>query len=115
MNAESGPSTILSTTISAGQLLNVSIAGLNPPSNAAPPNVGLSQGVAPRLNTTHWQIYAGPNMPGAPLYLQAPSLPIGTKTAALPARLTFSGPQLDNGQVPDPRGNCLFSNLIVRG
>jgi hypothetical protein len=115
MNGESGPSTILSTTIPAGQIQTVNIAGLNPPTSGNVPNVGLSQGVAPRLNTTHWQIYAGSNTPGSPLYLQAPAIPIANKTASLPATLQLSGPQIDNGQVPDSRGSALFGDVVVRG
>src|SRR6185437_9665958 len=77
-NGESGPSAILDYVLPASQLLNIDISSLNPPNTAVPPPTGLSQGVAPYNNASHYLSYVGTNDLNAPLYLQGSGTPIAT-------------------------------------
>jgi hypothetical protein len=114
-NAESGPSAEVSVALSAANLLSVSIASLNPPDGANPPNVGLSQGVTPFLTATHWNVYVG-SVAGGDKYLQNGSpIPIATKSYMLADAPVFSGYTLEPGQFADPSANALFGNVITRG
>jgi hypothetical protein len=113
-NAESGPSAVLSMTLAQDHVVSVSIANLMPPDGSNPPHVGLSQGVAPFLTATHWNVYVGGS--ATDLYLQnSDPIPIATKTYQLPDAPVLSGNGLEPGQFADPTANILFGNLVTRG
>jgi len=109
MNAESGPSDILQIAIPAASVLQVSIAGLNPP-NGTMDQVGLSQGAWTPLNATHWILWVG--LAGSPLYWQA-AIPIATKTYTLAGDPVATGNILGLGQWPDL--NLTFQATVGRG
>jgi hypothetical protein len=114
-NSESGPSAILDYDLPAGQLLTIDITSLNPPNIDVPPPTGVSQGVAPYMNASHWQIYIGSSDPNAPLYLQVSGIPIATKVHTLPATFSVNTAVLGPGQTPQAASNLDFGNLITRG
>lgn len=116
-NSESGPSQILPTipapwgytflTLTSGNAITVSIAGLNPPTGAVnlPESsiTGVSQGTH---IATGWNIYVGQanptdDSPGI-MYLQnSVPVPVGTLTYTLPGNPLLSGYQLFYGQYAD--------------
>jgi len=108
-NAESGPSPTIPFTQADGQVLQVSIASLNP-STGTMDQVGLSQVPWTPLTATHWVLWAGPA--GGPLYWQAAN-PIAMKTFTLSGDPAFTGSTLGQGQWPDL--NLTFQNLVGRG
>jgi hypothetical protein len=108
VNAESGPSVILPFQQAAGQVLQVSIAGLNPPTGVMD-QVGLSQASWTPLVASNWILWVG--VAGGPLYWQA-AIPIGTQTFALPADPVLSGNTLGAGQWPD-LNMCFTGSGIV--
>ena len=108
-NGESGPSGILPFALADGTVLQVSIAGLNPPTGLMD-QVGLSQTAWTPLNASHWVIWAG--QPGGPLYWQA-AVPIATPVYVLAGDPVFSGLTLGFGQWPDLL--LVFQNTVGRG
>lgn len=114
-NGESAPSEELPFMVPPGNLLTVSIASLNPPTSENVPQVGVSQGSAPRMNATGWNIYAS-SEPSGPLWLQNPEpIPITQETYTLPGAFVKGGFVADRGQVPFSGGNALFGKIIQRG
>lgn len=112
-NGESAGSDALSMLVPPNQQLTVSIASLNPPNVDNPPDVGISQGVAPMRGATGWNIYTG--VGNGPLYLQNTfPIPIVTTSYTL-LEFRFSGPVMGLGQHPDGGGQALFGNVIQRG
>src|SRR6185437_1356572 len=116
-NGESGPSAILDYVLPAGQLLNIDITSLNPPNTAVPPPTGLSQGVAPYNNASHWHVYTGTADPVGPMFLQTgpTGIPIAAKSATLQATLATNTALLGPGQSPMASSNLIFGNSLTRG
>jgi hypothetical protein len=127
-NRESGPSAIQSVTLATGQVLNVDIAGLNPPGGNVNP-AELARGFMVPGTATGWNLYVGTH--GGTRYLQnSPSAPIPIRVipAANPSQIvtSFSGttsytmpgdPQFTQypvgiGQYPD--AYLTFPNLFSR-
>jgi hypothetical protein len=109
-NAESGPSATATFTVPASNLLQVSIAGLNPPAGVAEP-VGIADGMVVPLNATGWNVYAG--VAGGALTLQnAVPVPVATKTWTAAGALTANGAGLGGGQYADR--NLFFQRTINR-
>lgn len=113
-NAESEPSEILTVNVPPNEPLTVSIASLNPPNTYNPPDLGVSQPVAPMLNASGWHIYAGTG--NGPMYLQTTTGPIPiTQPSATILEFRFSGVTMQPGQAPEGSGNALFGNVVQRG
>lgn len=112
-NGESAPSEELTILVPPGQFLTVSIASLNPPSVANVPQVGISQGAAPRMNAIGWNIYASDQ--NGPLWLQnAAVIPIAMQSYTL-TQFVRGGYAMDRGQSPFAGGNLILGNTIQRG
>jgi len=109
-NAESGPSAILTFVVEPSTGLQVSIAGLNPPTGVMD-QVGLSEPAWTPLSASNWVVWIG-TVAGGPLYWQA-AIPIATKTFTLSVDPVQMGAILGVGQWPD--ANLLFINLVGRG
>ena len=104
-NMESNPSTTVTQGMTAGDVLSISIASLNPPSGGQPPQQVLVVVVSPG-KATHWNLYVG--LTGKVLYLQNPApIPIATKTYTLPGDPVLSGYQCGIGQYADRRLSLL--------
>jgi hypothetical protein len=100
-NCESDGSDIVTVPMTTGNVLQVNIASLNPPSGAQYPAQVMTVVVSP-LKACVWNIYAGPT--GGPLYLQNPvPIPIGQTTYTLPGDPVTSGQTVGTGQYPDRR------------
>lgn len=113
-NAESGPSQIMplqnsiypSLVVTAGHVLTISIASLNPPTGAVPlPEASVTGVTTGTMIATGWNIYVGLGAGGNPptdLYLQnATPLPLTTTSYSLPANPVLTGYRLGPGQYPD--------------
>lgn len=99
-NSESCPSAIASVTTTAGQIVSVNIASLNPPSGTFPSALGTADGIHSPMLAAGWNIYVG--LTGQTLYLQNSSpIPIATKTHALSNTPVLSGAQPGAGQASD--------------
>lgn len=98
-NAESGPSAKITARADSGQVLTVSIAGVNPPTSTAPA-VGTAEGVYTRMAATGWNVYVG--LQGKTLYLQnATPIALTSSTYTLDDAPVLSGNQLQPGQFSD--------------
>jgi len=76
-NAESAGSQIATISVPANEVIQVSIATLNPPNGQMANAVGTAQGVYSPMAATHWNVYAGTH--GGTLYLQnATPIPVAT-------------------------------------
>lgn len=85
-NYESHPSaTVSGITISANQVISVSIASLNPPDGNIPEPLKYANYTGMTAKATGWNLYVG--LTGQTLYLQNPTspIPISTKVATLTA------------------------------
>lgn len=110
-NAESAGSRVLAYTLPANELLQVSIAGLQPP-DGIPAARTPADGTFRTLVATGWNVYVG--AAEGPLYLQNPApVPIGISSYTLTAAPVLGGAVLDPGQVPDT--NFTFQNTLQRG
>ena len=119
-NCESGPSATVTLTVPAGQVLQVSTTGLNPPNKtSAMLKRGIADGPYMTRTATGWNVYAGPT--GGALALQnAAPIPVATHTytladapiAAAPGVDGVGAPMLD-GQFPD--ANYTFMRVCQRG
>lgn len=95
-NGESGPSAIATISVLGGDQAIVSIANLVAPNGAARASALGNLLVAP-MNTTGWNVYAGPH--GGTLTRQNASvLPYATKTYQLAVTLLTSGEAVGVGQ-----------------
>jgi hypothetical protein len=98
-NAESYTSAVQTTTVTAGEALSVSIAGLNPPNLYQDPAYA-NLCLVTDLNATGYNVYVG--LTGQTLYLQnASPIPVATTSYALPADPVLSGYASDWGQYMD--------------
>lgn len=114
-NGESAPSDELTILVPPGQFLTVGIESLNPPSAANVPEVGISQGAAPRMNAVGWNIFAS-DKPNGTLWLQNPTpIPITMKTYTLPGSFVRNTYAVGRGQIPFASGNAIFGNVVQRG
>jgi hypothetical protein len=100
-NAESAPSaTVPAVNAAIGQVLQISIAGLNPPNGQAPLNLALGQSLVMPGSASGWNVYVG--TAGGILYLQnAAPINIGTLSYKLPGAPVLSGYAADQGQYAD--------------
>jgi hypothetical protein len=112
-NAESGGSALAAAfSLPTANVLQVSIAGLNPPNGQAPINVALGQGIVVPGNATGWNLYVGQS--GSTLYLQnATPIPIATQLYTMPGAPVLSGYTLLQGQYPDQY--LTMARMIMRG
>ncbi|MDE2103014.1 MAG: hypothetical protein KGL39_37565 [Patescibacteria group bacterium] len=110
-NAESGPSATATLTVPAGNVIQATIAGLNPPSGkSAMLKRGIADGPYITRTATGWNLYAGPS--GGLLTLQNPApIPVGTTTYTLPDAPAVGAPLLP-GQFPD--ANYTFMRTLQR-
>ena len=98
-NAESNPSTTLTTTVAADHVLGVSIASLTPPNGYQDPSTRILCVVIP-LAATGWNVYVGPS--GGVLTLQnATPIPIWTTSYQLALNPTTTGVPVGVGQYAD--------------
>jgi hypothetical protein len=98
-NSESAPSIIASIQVPAGEYLEVSLSGLNPP-NGIMPDVGVADGAYSPMAAMGWNIYAG--ISGTALCLQnATPIPIATTTYTLSAVPGVNSMTARVGQSPD--------------
>lgn len=111
-NSESAPSSIVTLPVTGGQVLTISLAGLNPPTGLLSMNLGTADGIYTPQPATGWNVYAG--ITGGILWLQN-SEPIPVATTSY----TFeNAPSLNNGmnvgmgQHPDY--NFAFQNVLWR-
>lgn len=110
-NGESGPSKLTAITVPAGNVLRVSIAGLNAP-GTIPFAPGIADGPFITRQATGWNVYVGKT--DSALYLQnATPIPLATTTYTLPDVPVLSGSMLQPGQVPD--ANFTFQRTLQRG
>lgn len=110
-NNESNPSACATVTISSGQVLSVSIAGLNPPMGQQPPSTMTLSSIT-YGTTTGWNLYVSVN--GGPLVLQNSSpIPVATQSYTLLGNPLTSGPVAGTGQWPDQYAS--LANVIQRG
>jgi hypothetical protein len=110
-NAESGGAATQSIAVPAGDVINVSIAGLNPPSGNVATAIGTAQGIYSPLPATHWNVYVG--LTGGTLYLQnnAP-IPIATTSYTFTGAPVTSGFPLGAGQAANY--DFAFLNMLWR-
>lgn len=100
--SESDVSDLITTAMVTGNVLQVSLAGLNPPTGAQDPSQAMVVVVATH-RATSWNIYCGPSGGGI-LYLQNSSpIPIATTQYTLAGDPVFSGPTQLLGQRQDRR------------
>lgn len=98
-NAESHPSTVVSKTVPANEVLKIDITSLNPPTGVQDPSSRLLCVILP-LNATGWNVYVGAT--GGTLKLQnATPIPIATKTYTLASDPTTTGIPVGIGQYAD--------------
>jgi hypothetical protein len=98
-NSESAPSIIASIQVPAGEFVQVSLSGLNPP-NGVMPDVGVADGAYSPMAATGWNIYAG--ISGTTLCLQnSTPIAIGTTTHTLSAVPGVNSMTVGVGQYPD--------------
>jgi hypothetical protein len=101
-NAESELSDRITQVMNTGEVLEVDITSLNPPTGAQDPSQILVVVISP-LKATHWNIYVSAT-PGGTLYLQnSQPIPIATKTYTFTGNPVFSGYMSGIGQYPDRR------------
>jgi len=112
-NAESGPSVTLTVTVPTGNVLQVNLSGLNPPSSkSAMLQRGIADGPYITRTASGWNAYVGPT--GGILTLQnAAPIPVATTTYTLPDAPTTTGAQMLPGQFPD--ANYTFQRICQRG
>ena len=112
-NAESAPSRALNIDLVPGNVLNIDITALVPPSGKQHPGT-LPFAVVDYMKATGWNVYAGVT-PG-PLYLQTPSpLPVATKTWTANADPLVGTPQAGNGQYADLFMSLPSGGILQRG
>lgn len=100
-NAESEASDPITLVMQTGNVIEVDITSLVPPTGQQNPAQVLVCVISP-MKATHWNVYVG--LTGRPMYLQnSTPIDINTKTYTLPGDPTFSGYQLGVGQYPDRR------------
>ena len=100
-NAESDAPAAVTQAMTTGNVLNISIASLNPPNGVQDPSQVLVCVMSP-LAATHWNVYVG--MTGQTLYLQNTTpIPIATQNYTLAGDPTFSGYYQGLGQYPSRR------------
>jgi hypothetical protein len=100
-NAESNGSCVVTQEMATANVLEVSIASLNPPTGAQDPSQVLICVISP-LQATGWNVYAGTS--GGTLYLQnATPIPIDTETFTFPGDPVLTGPTLTTGQYANRR------------
>ena len=110
-NAESGPSTIVSSTTAAGHALRVSIASLTLPNGKPYQSGTFADGILSSLIATGWNVYAG--VTGGALTLQnATPIPVSLLSYSLPGDPLGSGAPLGPGQQAD--ANYAFLNTLQR-
>lgn len=101
-NAESELADRITQVMNTGDVLEVSIASLNPPTGAQDPSQVLVVVISP-LKATHWNIYVSAT-PGGTLFLQnANPIPIATETYTFAGDPVFSGYMSGLGQYADRR------------
>jgi hypothetical protein len=80
--AESAGSIPQSQAVAANHVLQINLAGLNPPTSIMPVAIGTAQGIFAPMNATHWNVYVGPQN-GARCLQNAVPIPIATTTYTL--------------------------------
>lgn len=110
-NNESHPSARLTVTLTSGNVLRVTLAGLVPP-DGQQPLFSRAKAIVPYCAATGWHIYAGPT--GGTLWRQTVSpVPITTTTYTLGADPVSGTAQAGLGQVPEKY--ITFQNWVQRG
>lgn len=110
-NCESYHSAAQNIVVDAGNVIQISTAGLTPPNGSTNP-ANLSQTITTPLTATGWNVYVGAAQ--GPLYLQnASPIPTATGTYTLAGDPVLSGFQSDNGQYAD--NYFTMQSLIQRG
>jgi len=111
-NSESAPSALVSAVpVLAGQVLTITLAGLNPPNGTIPQNLGTADGIYTPLPATAWNVYIG--ISGQTLWLQnASPIPIATTSYTLAGGPTLTGNPMGKGQHPDY--NFAFQTVLWR-
>lgn len=100
-NAESEGSDRATIQMSSGNVIQVDISTLNPPTGRQNPAQVLVTVIAP-LKATHWNVYAGNR--NSQLYLQNTSpIAIGTTSYTFTGNPSLSGPTVGLGQYSDRR------------
>jgi len=107
-NCESGPSAVLTFTLPLNELIEVSIASLNPPNGKPYGSSTFADGVLSPLIASGWNVYAAPTG-GTPMLQNATPVPIATPTFTF---FPAPGAALDPGQLPD--ANYAFENVLQR-
>ena len=110
-NGESGASAIATITVPAGQVLSVSIAGLNAP-GVLTIQRGIANGAYYMRKASGWNVYVSAK--GAGLFYLQNSTPIALSTTSyqLSAAPALSGYILQPGQVPD--ANVTLQRMLQR-
>lgn len=109
-NAESGPSAVVTITVPATHVIQISILNLHPPAGV-PDQVGVSEGQVVPLTATGWNVYAGGS--GGILTLQNTSpIPVATTSYTLAGVPTSNGWALGPGQFADR--SLFFQNIMSR-
>lgn len=124
-NAESGPSVIVMQEVGIDQVLQVTIAGLSPPSStSAMLQLGIADGPYITRPASGWNVYVGP-VAGTLALQNATPIPVATQSfmlpsAPVPANFAFRQPGspalgavLLPGQFPD--ANYTFQRILQRG
>jgi hypothetical protein len=110
-NGESGPSAIVTLAAAAGQVLTLTLTGLNPPDGTIPQNLGTADGIYTPQPATGWNVYVG--ITGQTLWLQnALPIPVATTSYSLPNAPTLTGNPMGQGQHPDY--NFAFQDVLWR-
>ena len=110
-NGESAPSAIVTQPVLAGQVLSLTLSGLNPPNGTIPQNLGTADGIYTPQPATGWNVYAG--ISGTTLWLQnAAPIPIATTSYTLPSAPLLAGNPMGRGQHPDY--NFAFQDVLWR-
>lgn len=111
-NSESAPGAkAIGIAVASGQVLTVTLAGLNPPNGTIPQNLGTADGIYTPQPASGWNVYVGTT--GQTLWLQnSTPIAIATTSYTLANAPTLSGNPMGTGQHPDY--NFAFQDVVWR-